>query len=68
MGPHIWNFKDICSKLQEGQGLITVTDVISGSHILLADRFKVLRNLYRMFCQNPSLENEGNASVSDDNI
>lgn len=46
----------------------TVTDVISGSHILLADRFKVLRNLYRMFCQNPSLENEGNASVSDDNI
>lgn len=29
MGPHIWNFKDICSKLQEGQGLITVTDVIS---------------------------------------
>ena len=29
MGPHIWNFKDICGKLQEGQGLITVTDVVS---------------------------------------
>jgi 3-deoxy-D-manno-octulosonic-acid transferase len=29
MGPHIWNFKDICAKLQQAEGLITVTDVIS---------------------------------------
>jgi len=29
MGPHIWNFKDICARLQQAQGLITVTDVIS---------------------------------------
>ncbi|MGV3346941.1 lipid IV(A) 3-deoxy-D-manno-octulosonic acid transferase [Enterobacteriaceae bacterium LUAb1] len=26
MGPHIWNFKDICAKLQAADGLITVTD------------------------------------------
>ncbi|WP_414716500.1 lipid IV(A) 3-deoxy-D-manno-octulosonic acid transferase [Tatumella sp. UBA2305] len=29
MGPHTWNFKDICSKLEEAQGLITVTDSTS---------------------------------------
>jgi 3-deoxy-D-manno-octulosonic-acid transferase len=29
MGPHIWNFKDICAKLQQAEGLITVTDVVS---------------------------------------
>ncbi|WP_017348849.1 lipid IV(A) 3-deoxy-D-manno-octulosonic acid transferase [Pantoea sp. A4] len=29
MGPHTWNFKDICSKLQQAQGLITVTDAAS---------------------------------------
>ena len=27
MGPHIFNFRDICSKLAEAGGLITVTDV-----------------------------------------
>ncbi|WP_075183382.1 lipid IV(A) 3-deoxy-D-manno-octulosonic acid transferase [Pantoea sp. 1.19] len=26
MGPHTWNFKDICGKLQQADGLITVTD------------------------------------------
>lgn len=26
MGPHTWNFKDICGKLQQAQGLITVED------------------------------------------
>ncbi|QWA11083.1 lipid IV(A) 3-deoxy-D-manno-octulosonic acid transferase [Sodalis ligni] len=29
MGPHIFNFRDICSKLAEAGGLITVTDVPS---------------------------------------
>ncbi|MXP60557.1 lipid IV(A) 3-deoxy-D-manno-octulosonic acid transferase [Pantoea sp. Taur] len=29
MGPHIWNFKYICAKLQQAEGLITVTDVVS---------------------------------------
>ncbi|WP_426817270.1 lipid IV(A) 3-deoxy-D-manno-octulosonic acid transferase [Winslowiella sp. 2C04] len=29
MGPHIFNFKDICSKLQQADGLITVTDADS---------------------------------------
>ncbi|MDI6936409.1 lipid IV(A) 3-deoxy-D-manno-octulosonic acid transferase, partial [Serratia sp. Se-PFBMAAmG] len=29
MGPHNWNFKDICAKLQQAEGLITVTDVVS---------------------------------------
>jgi len=29
MGPHIFNFKDICSKLQQADGLITVTDAAS---------------------------------------
>lgn len=29
MGPHTWNFKDICSKLQQAQGMITVTDAAS---------------------------------------
>lgn len=29
MGPHIWNFKDICAKLLQAEGLITVTDVVS---------------------------------------
>ena len=26
MGPHIWNFKDICGRLEQAQGLITVAD------------------------------------------
>jgi len=26
MGPHTWNFKDICAKLQQAEGLITVSD------------------------------------------
>ncbi len=29
MGPHTFNFKDICSRLQEAEGLITVTDADS---------------------------------------
>ncbi len=29
IGPHTWNFKDICGKLQKAQGLITVKDVVS---------------------------------------
>lgn len=29
MGPHIWNFKDICARLQQSEGLITVTDAVS---------------------------------------
>ncbi|MBP2169112.1 3-deoxy-D-manno-octulosonic-acid transferase [Erwinia toletana] len=29
MGPHTFNFKDICSKLQQADGLITVTDADS---------------------------------------
>ncbi len=29
MGPHTFNFKDICAKLQQDDGLITVTDVSS---------------------------------------
>lgn len=29
MGPHTLNFRDICSKLDEAGGLITVTDVAS---------------------------------------
>lgn len=29
MGPHTWNFKDICAKLQQAEGLITVTDADS---------------------------------------
>ncbi|WP_147200369.1 lipid IV(A) 3-deoxy-D-manno-octulosonic acid transferase [Pantoea sp. MBD-2R] len=29
MGPHIFNFKDICAKLQQADGLITVTDAAS---------------------------------------
>ncbi|MEI2267559.1 lipid IV(A) 3-deoxy-D-manno-octulosonic acid transferase [Erwinia sp. CGal63] len=29
MGPHIFNFKDICAKLQQADGLITVTDADS---------------------------------------
>ena len=29
MGPHTFNFKDICAKLQQADGLITVTDADS---------------------------------------
>jgi 3-deoxy-D-manno-octulosonic-acid transferase len=29
MGPHTFNFKDICAKLQQADGLITVTDAHS---------------------------------------
>jgi len=29
MGPHTWNFKDICAKLQQAEGLITVMDAAS---------------------------------------
>lgn len=29
MGPHTWNFKAICSKLRQADGLITVTDAVS---------------------------------------
>lgn len=29
MGPHIFNFKDICAKLQQADGLITVSDASS---------------------------------------
>jgi 3-deoxy-D-manno-octulosonic-acid transferase len=29
MGPHTFNFKDICARLQQDDGLITVTDVNS---------------------------------------
>ena len=29
MGPHTFNFKDICSRLQQADGLITVTDANS---------------------------------------
>ena len=29
MGPHTFNFKDICAKLSQAEGLITVTDVDS---------------------------------------
>lgn len=29
MGPHTFNFKDICAKLQQADGLITVTDAAS---------------------------------------
>ena len=29
MGPHIFNFKDICARLQQADGLITVTDADS---------------------------------------
>lgn len=29
MGPHIFNFKDICAKLQQADGMITVTDARS---------------------------------------
>ena len=29
MGPHTFNFKDICAKLQQADGLITVTDASS---------------------------------------
>ncbi|MCS5945564.1 hypothetical protein LNP25_07190 [Klebsiella variicola subsp. variicola] len=29
MGPHTFNFKDICAKLQQDDGLITVTDADS---------------------------------------
>ncbi|AKA38672.1 lipid IV(A) 3-deoxy-D-manno-octulosonic acid transferase [Yersinia ruckeri] len=29
MGPHTFNFKDICAKLEQAEGLITVTDVAS---------------------------------------
>ncbi|RKQ40531.1 lipid IV(A) 3-deoxy-D-manno-octulosonic acid transferase [Enterobacter sp. R1(2018)] len=29
MGPHIFNFKDICAKLQQADGMITVTDAAS---------------------------------------
>ena len=29
MGPHTFNFKDICAKLQQAEGLITVTDADS---------------------------------------
>lgn len=29
MGPHIWNFQDICAKLLQAEGLITVTDEVS---------------------------------------
>nr|AIA88628.1 CAZy families GT30 protein [uncultured Enterobacter sp.] len=29
MGPHTFNFKDICARLQQADGLITVTDAAS---------------------------------------
>jgi len=29
MGPHIFNFKDICAKLQQADGMITVSDAES---------------------------------------
>lgn len=29
MGPHTFNFKDICAKLEQAEGLITVTDTLS---------------------------------------
>ncbi|MFD1800626.1 lipid IV(A) 3-deoxy-D-manno-octulosonic acid transferase [Mixta tenebrionis] len=32
MGPHTFNFKDICSKLKQADGLITVTDTASLVH------------------------------------
>lgn len=36
MGPHIWNFKDICAKLSQAQGLISVTDSASIIHEIAA--------------------------------
>lgn len=32
MGPHIWNFKDICGRLEQAQGLITVADQAALCH------------------------------------
>ncbi|MEY0426845.1 3-deoxy-D-manno-octulosonic acid transferase, partial [Providencia rettgeri] len=29
MGPHTFNFKDICARLEQASGLITVTDATS---------------------------------------
>lgn len=34
MGPHTFNFKDICARLEQASGLITVTDATT-----LAKRF-----------------------------
>lgn len=46
MGPHIWNFKDICGKLQQAQGLITVAD----GHALEQEVTNLLRDEdYRLY-------------------
>lgn len=43
----------------------TLTEVISGSRILLASRFERLDRLHRLFCQNPTLKDD--KSVATDN-
>ncbi|WP_241592887.1 lipid IV(A) 3-deoxy-D-manno-octulosonic acid transferase [Rosenbergiella epipactidis] len=60
MGPHIWNFKDICGRLEQAQGLITVADhaaLIQEMTQLLAD--SDLRKYYGLHAVDVLHQNQG---------
>ncbi|MBT0727416.1 3-deoxy-D-manno-octulosonic acid transferase [Rosenbergiella australiborealis] len=60
MGPHTWNFKDICERLERDQGLITVTDqtaLIQEMTQLLADHD--LRKYYGLHAVEVLHQNQG---------
>ncbi|WP_241608152.1 lipid IV(A) 3-deoxy-D-manno-octulosonic acid transferase [Rosenbergiella australiborealis] len=60
MGPHTWNFKDICGRLERDQGLITVTDqtaLIQEMTQLLADHD--LRKYYGLHAVEVLHQNQG---------
>lgn len=60
MGPHTWNFNDICSKLETAQGLITVNDqaaLVQEMLQLLADAD--LRKYYGLHAVDVLHQNQG---------
>jgi len=60
MGPHIWNFKDICGRLEQAQGLITVADQAALYHEmvqLLTD--SDLRKYYGLHAVDVLHQNQG---------
>ena len=60
MGPHIWNFKDICGRLEQAQGLITVADhaaLFQEMTQLLAD--SDLRKYYGLHAVDVLHQNQG---------
>ncbi|WKX26545.1 lipid IV(A) 3-deoxy-D-manno-octulosonic acid transferase [Tatumella ptyseos] len=60
MGPHIWNFKDICGRLEQAQGLITAADQAALYHEmvqLLTD--SDLRKYYGLHAVDVLHQNQG---------